>query len=113
MSAKLTSALVDIPQRPLVFIGSDCPHLPMNEIENSICAADSASSYSKDVIGGNDNSESVSRNRSMICPAVDGGYVLLSLPSTCPLEIFDNVEWSTENTCTSQIAALKKAGLEV
>jgi hypothetical protein len=47
--------------------------------------------------------------------ATDGGYVLLSLylPTTrhCCQQIFEDVEWSTDRTCQSQIIALQKLGL--
>ena len=48
-----------------------------------------------------------------ICPATDGGYVMLSLPGEAPSGIFDDVEWSTQNTCISQIQALRRSGVSV
>ena len=48
-----------------------------------------------------------------ICPASDGGYVMLSLPSIVPAGVFDDVEWSSQHTCVSQIEALRRSGLTV
>jgi glycosyltransferase A (GT-A) superfamily protein (DUF2064 family) len=48
-----------------------------------------------------------------ICPASDGGYVLLSLPCHTPRGVFENVVWSQPNTCVSQVLSLRQAGLVV
>ena len=52
-------------------------------------------------------------NVAQILPARDGGYVLLSLPATCPSTIFDNIPWSCEETCKAQVARIKESGLHV
>ena len=43
-----------------------------------------------------------------ICPATDGGYVLLGLPCDAPSSVFDDVLWSSEETLKSQCAALTR-----
>ena len=48
-----------------------------------------------------------------ICPAEDGGYVLISLPSSISSEVFEGVEWSTSNTLLSQIDVVKLYGMDV
>lgn len=58
--------------------------------------------------------EEASKGNAFICPAEDGGYVLLSLPAkTSPVSVFEGVEWSTENTMQSQIDCILKSGLQV
>jgi glycosyltransferase A (GT-A) superfamily protein (DUF2064 family) len=45
--------------------------------------------------------------------AQDGGYVLLGVPSHCPLHVFGpDVLWSSIDTCATQIKSLERAGLE-
>jgi glycosyltransferase A (GT-A) superfamily protein (DUF2064 family) len=55
-----------------------------------------------------------------LCPADDGGYVLLGLPRelftspTCDAaraSLFEGVRWSSSDTCSSQAQALARAGL--
>lgn len=54
------------------------------------------------------------KNEAYICPANDGGYVLLSVPSAAPsARIFANVIWSSTKTCESQVSQLKASGLSV
>jgi uncharacterized protein len=72
----------------VTFVGSDCPHLPRDVILTGINEASKGNAY--------------------ICPATDGGYVLLSVPAGTPSEIFDGVKWSTINTFDSQLAALQR-----
>jgi glycosyltransferase A (GT-A) superfamily protein (DUF2064 family) len=45
-----------------------------------------------------------------LCAAIDGGYVLLTLPPGTPESVFDNVLWSHERTCVTQIEAIRLAG---
>lgn len=73
----------------IVLIGSDCPEISqnlINEAFNELAEADS-------VIG----------------PSDDGGYYLIGLSRFIP-EIFDDVEWSTSSVFTSTITALDEVG---
>jgi glycosyltransferase A (GT-A) superfamily protein (DUF2064 family) len=78
---------------PIVLIGMDCPDLPHCEIVCALQAARSGSAY--------------------LCPAGDGGYVLLGLPSEVPGGVFEGVDWSMATTAVSQIRALNAHGLRV
>ena len=55
-----------------------------------------------------------------LCPADDGGYVLLGLPrelftpptrDAARASLFEGVRWSSSDTCSSQAQALARAGL--
>ena len=82
----------------LVFIGSDCPELPPSELQAALhtCRQPHAAH---------------------LCPADDGGYVLLGLPrdlyaaDTARASLFEGVRWSSSDTCSSQAKALARAGL--
>lgn len=75
------------------FLGSDCPELPPAEVAKSLTTA----------AGG----------RAAMCPAADGGYVLLALPAGTPDEVFDGVPWSVPETGARQFRRLAAAGLQV
>ena len=75
------------------YTSSDCPTLHYSEI---VCAQSVASEDSN----------------FYICPAQDGGYCLLTVPAATPPEIFDNIEWSNNDTCIQQILALRKVATE-
>ena len=57
--------------------------------------------------------EAAAMGEAYICPATDGGYVMLCLPGAVPSGVFDDVEWSSQNTCISQIQALRRSGVTV
>ena len=48
-----------------------------------------------------------------LCEALDGGYVLLALPSNAPPEVFDHVKWSCNETANSQRERLQACGVGV
>eukprot|EP00967_Tisochrysis_lutea_P119510 scaffold195097_cov31-Tisochrysis_lutea.AAC.2 len=76
----------------LIFIGMDSPTLPSKELTKAaqVCSTSS---------------------HAYICPAVDGGYVLLGLPADAKAEVaFADVSWSASDTCESQVDALARAG---
>ena len=83
----------------LVFIGMDTPDLPPSALEAALrrCAAPPHAAH--------------------LCPASDGGYVLLGVPRSLHARghgaLFDGVAWSCAETCASQQAALERAGLAV
>ena len=81
--------------RRVAFIGSDCPTLPLADVQNALArAADPCS------------------NVAAICPATDGGYTLLALPESADeVSCFADVRWSSHDTCLSQLAALTRANL--
>ena len=81
--------------RRVAFIGSDCPTLPLRDVQIALERAADASG-----------------NVAAICPATDGGYTLLALPETADEEAcFAGVHWSSHDTCISQLAALTRARL--
>ncbi len=76
-----------------VFIGADCPELPVHAFVGAATRA---------------NRDGVAS----ICPASDGGYTLLALPASADAgRAFSGVRWSAPDTCLSQLAALSRAGL--
>jgi len=77
----------------ITFVGSDCPHLSRSELARGVREAAAGRAY--------------------LAPACDGGYVLLSLPATCPPTVFQDVRWSATDTLASQQAALEASGLAV
>ena len=81
--------------RRVAFIGSDCPTLPIRDVQAALArAADPCGKVAA------------------ICPATDGGYTLLALPQTADEEkCFADVRWSSHDTCLSQLAALTRAHL--
>lgn len=78
--------------RPAIFIGMDTPDLPAEAVAAAATAA---------------------HTTAVIHDSTDGGYVLAALPPTCPPEVFDRVEWSTERTAESQRARLRECGVPV
>ena len=51
--------------------------------------------------------------KAVVVPAEDGGYVFLIIPMAVgrrTKELFNDVEWSTQRTCASQVAAIRKQG---
>jgi hypothetical protein len=75
------------------FTSSDCPTLHYSEITCAQSVASEDSNF-------------------YICPAQDGGYCLLTVPAATRTEIFDNIEWSNNDTCIQQILALRKVATE-
>eukprot|EP01084_Bolivina_argentea_P249956 418598_1 len=79
----------------ICFIGSDCLELRI-----------------KNIITANNYTHS-NKNNAYIIPANDGGYVMIDLPPNVSPKVFDNVLWSHEKTCESQIASIQKCGINV
>jgi uncharacterized protein len=69
-----------------VFIGMDTPDLQPSCVLDAIAKGKQGQAY--------------------ICPANDGGYVLLGLPPAAPPEVFDGVKWSCHSTCISQMGVI-------
>mmetsp|Transcript_20865 Transcript_20865/g.41741 ORF Transcript_20865/g.41741 Transcript_20865/m.41741 type:complete len:414 (+) Transcript_20865:277-1518(+) len=77
----------------VAFIGMDTPDINPRDIRRALLCAESGRAY--------------------ICPASDGGYGLLSLPSHAPIECLSGVRWSTSLACVGQMKALSDVGVEV
>jgi glycosyltransferase A (GT-A) superfamily protein (DUF2064 family) len=77
--------------RQILFLGMDAPHLESRII-----------------------SKALNEKNGMICPARDGGYVLLSIPLyqvVSSPRIFANIQWSSPLTFATQMISLHKSGL--
>jgi len=96
LGARLAAALEHARTRmtfagTVTFIGMDCFELTPSHVERSIAMASTGTPY--------------------MLPASDGGYVLLTLPLTCPATVFDHISWSCDQTAHLQIGRLEEAGL--
>mmetsp|Transcript_28013 Transcript_28013/g.66239 ORF Transcript_28013/g.66239 Transcript_28013/m.66239 type:complete len:253 (+) Transcript_28013:54-812(+) len=78
---------------PVMFIGTDCVTIPTAILLEAQGAAASGTAY--------------------LCPATDGGYVLLALPTAATERVFEGVVWSTSGTCQSQHEAIAREGIAV
>lgn len=77
---------------PVIFVGMDAPEIPIDEILYAFKQSDEA----------------------RICPAADGGYGLLSIPSKANADkVFQGVRWSDPLTALSQIKALTDQNIPV
>lgn len=102
------------------FIGSDTPDLPPQEVVLGQLLA-SEKSNSKPFEGEKESDWRSHRQASCyICPAMDGGYVLLTIPlhllatkSISCEDLFSSVLWSCCDTLSSQSACLQSAGFKV
>ncbi|EJK52597.1 hypothetical protein THAOC_28109 [Thalassiosira oceanica] len=81
---------------PVLFLGMDSPEVPTDEIVRGLETASS-----KDM------------PRAYMCPANDGGYGLLALPSCAPTSVFSGIRWSCALTAVSQLKALSDSGIDV
>jgi SpoVK/Ycf46/Vps4 family AAA+-type ATPase/glycosyltransferase A (GT-A) superfamily protein (DUF2064 family) len=98
LSAILTNALIHVRAcfaavSTVVFIGADAPTLGDDAVRAAIVAG--------------------AAERATLCPAEDGGYVLLGVPAGAPASIFSGVRWSASTTAVSQAAALARAAVSV
>ena len=95
LTFKLSFALKEVVQnhskyRTVTFIGSDCPFICVDE-----------------VIKGCNLS---AKNEAFLSPANDGGYVLISLPASTPISVFQGVKWSSKDTLQSQASIIENMG---
>jgi uncharacterized protein len=72
----------------VIIIGSDCPGLTANDIDNAF--------------------ERLHHTDVVLGPAVDGGYYLLGLTQPFP-QLFTNKNWSTESVLADTIADIKQS----
>lgn len=78
----------DYQEAGVVFLGMDSPEVYLDEIEGSLIEAASPARVTH------------------LCPANDGGYGMICLPSSAPASVFDGVRWSDPLTAISQMKAL-------
>lgn len=97
LGSKLSNALERIrsidEEVPVTFLGMDSPELPLDEIYNAMKIA-------------------IEMEKAYINPAHDGGYGALCVPKKAPIDIFENVRWSTSLTFASQLKALTDNGID-
>ncbi|KAL7433412.1 hypothetical protein ACHAXH_005952 [Discostella pseudostelligera] len=104
----------------VLFLGMDSPELPMEEVVyglqissgNKWLRNDMPDHKSKrDCI---DNTLTATFGRAHVCPAVDGGYGLISIPGHAPSsKVFSGVRWSQPLTAVSQLKALTDSNVDV
>ncbi len=75
--------------KPIILIGSDCPLLNANFIEQALSDLQSVDS--------------------VIIPAEDGGYVLLGLNQTHP-KLFEHITWGSADVCQQTQQQLQSLG---
>lgn len=93
----------------VVFLGMDCPEVPLRELVALAQAGTARIKKDKSV----QNDTTILERSSLLCPAADGGYGLLAVPSNAPSAIFDGVQWSHSLTAVSQIKSLTDCGIPV
>ena len=84
------AGLFDEGYNDVAIIGSDCYELTTAIIEDAF--------------------EMLQQNDLVIGPANDGGYYLLGMKKLC-MELFSNIQWSTEKVLAQTLAACTSAGL--
>jgi glycosyltransferase A (GT-A) superfamily protein (DUF2064 family) len=112
--------------RPVVFIGMDTPHLSINQISKGVAIASRERENGSQTTPPPSHTEgeedkplargAQNEPRGYICPATDGGYVMLALPSCASrCNVFDpNVlMWSSTNTFATQVKAITDGGIEI
>jgi Uncharacterized protein conserved in bacteria (DUF2064) len=82
----------NLTKEAVIFLGMDSPVLPLDDIRKAI----------------------LSPGEAYLCPADDGGYGMLSIPSQAdPAKSFDEIPWSQSLTAMAQIKALTDQGINV
>lgn len=94
---RLSSALSqigssDVKSGSVTFIGMDCFTLLPAHVEDSIRLV-------------------TETGKAHMIPAVDGGYVLLTVPADCPAAVFRGIPWSCEKTGRMQRERLEESGV--
>jgi hypothetical protein len=114
LGGKLTNALMRV--EPLandggiVFLGMDSPQVPLDEVVHGLEFASSSSSSSSS----NNSNKKQQAPMALLCPADDGGYGMLCVPSfAARLPIFKGVRWSHPLTAVSQLKALTDLEISV
>ena len=101
----------------VMFLGMDSPELPMEEIvasfrsSTTIC---SNKSTDKPSIDQNTSESYQAQEMAVLCPANDGGYGMLCVPSRAPtMAVFQGIRWSNQPTALGQLKALTDCGIPV
>lgn len=81
----------------VVLVGSDCPALDADYLQQAIIALDDKSELTADVVIG---------------PADDGGYVLIAM-NKAYLSLFDDIEWGSDKVLAQTVDAVKKLDLRL
>jgi rSAM/selenodomain-associated transferase 2/rSAM/selenodomain-associated transferase 1 len=89
MTAAMKAHFQDLPQMPLLIIGTDCPVLTPAHLQ---LAADAL--QSRDAV---------------LIPAEDGGYVLIGVARPLPA-VFERVDWSTDRVLAQTRDRLREVG---
>lgn len=91
----LTPSSVDRGLTPITLVGMDCFDITISTVRESM-----------DLVRG-------MRGLAHMIPAVDGGYVLLTLPEGCRWNVvFRDIPWSCESTGRAQLQRIEEAGLQ-
>mmetsp|Transcript_12666 Transcript_12666/g.34949 ORF Transcript_12666/g.34949 Transcript_12666/m.34949 type:complete len:308 (-) Transcript_12666:51-974(-) len=105
LSAILSDALRRVrdlidPDGSVVFLGMDAPELPLDDIARAL--------------GQSHGGDEATPRKAILCPASDGGYGMLSVPSQADTVLtFERVLWSHPLTALCQIKALTDQGIQV
>lgn len=92
----------------VVFLGMDSPILPLRDIVFGLSASKKGDSND------DNNHDSTSTHQAVLCPADDGGYGMLCVPSqACPRQTFQGILWSNPLTAVCQIKALTDQDITV
>lgn len=120
-------------QGNIMFLGMDCPELPLEEILASLFGADGIDANSKEEIechntnqipasginssnkmNANVASSLAAKGSAVLCPASDGGYGMLCVPPQARAEaVFAGIRWSDPLTALGQIKALTDCNIPV
>lgn len=103
---------------PVAFVGMDSPELPLDEIANAFQIA-SPSFANNDNNNNNNSHDHKKKNhnglmgKAYLCPANDGGYGMLCVPSHTPSSIFENIKWSHPLTAIYQLKRITDSNINV
>ena len=103
---------------PVAFVGMDSPELPLDEIANAFQIASSSSIVNNDDSNSNNNSHKKQKQnhlmgKAYLCPANDGGYGMLCVPSHTPSSIFENMKWSHPLTAICQLKRISDYNINI
>jgi len=117
LSKSLSSSVDDGKQGKIVFVGMDSPELPLEEIVASLeIINDEQSCIDRECCSSSLSSQTttLSVSEAVLCPANDGGYGMLAVPSQAPTDrVFTGIRWSDPLTALGQLKALTDCGVPV
>ncbi len=97
LGERMANAVADVlggDRRPVVVLGVDAPHLPVDAVLGAVAALDAGEA---DVAVG---------------PAADGGYWAIAVRKPCPA-LFAGVAWGTDRVLAETLARAARLGLRV